>query len=164
MAAAKRLRIGGPVRSRTPSAYRRPGYPLAGCSPAEPTSVSPGEAGIPGKASFPTSSTEERHETGESVAKEGPICHPRMGSTSGTAGALGYRQLLHASLKGLQWRFRGARGDRVGARRTLPHLEEIRSGELQRPSLSGSPVRQTGSRQDRSNQGDAASLSGRRGN
>src|SRR4051812_29287580 len=27
-----------------PSAHRRPGYPLAGCSPAEPASVSPGAA------------------------------------------------------------------------------------------------------------------------
>src|SRR5271154_97003 len=29
-----------------PSAYLRPRYPLAGCSPAEPTSVSPGEKAI----------------------------------------------------------------------------------------------------------------------
>jgi hypothetical protein len=31
------------TRGLTPSAYLRPGYPLVGCSPAEPTSVSPGE-------------------------------------------------------------------------------------------------------------------------
>jgi len=29
------------------SAYRRPDYPLVGCSPAEPTSVSPGKSAIP---------------------------------------------------------------------------------------------------------------------
>jgi hypothetical protein len=45
--AGKRLRLGEPTRSLTPPAYRRPGYPLAGCSPAEPASVSPGEKAIP---------------------------------------------------------------------------------------------------------------------
>ena len=32
------------------SAHRRPGYPSAGCSPAEPASVWPGGAKIPRKA------------------------------------------------------------------------------------------------------------------
>lgn len=42
-----------PLRSETvggwtPSACRRPGYPLMGCSPAEPISVSPGLTDIAG--------------------------------------------------------------------------------------------------------------------
>ena len=63
--------------------HRRPGYPLIGCSPAEPTSVSLGEKSI----------TEEREQskikpelpvrkTGKSVAKEWPFFVQRMGSTS----------------------------------------------------------------------------------
>src|SRR5262245_56698375 len=31
----------------TPLAHRRPGYPLSGCSPAEPGSVSPGAVNVP---------------------------------------------------------------------------------------------------------------------
>ncbi len=45
--AKKRPWIGWPTQSPTPSAYLRPSYPLAGCSPAEPASVSPGEKSIP---------------------------------------------------------------------------------------------------------------------
>src|ERR1019366_3836780 len=35
------------ARGQAPSAYLRPSYPLAGCSPAEPTSVSLGKKAIP---------------------------------------------------------------------------------------------------------------------
>jgi hypothetical protein len=35
--------------AQAPSAHRRPGYPLVGCAPAEPTSVSPGVAMILGR-------------------------------------------------------------------------------------------------------------------
>ena len=38
-----------------PSVHRRPGYPLVGCAPAEPTSVSPGGEGI-AKARLPSKS------------------------------------------------------------------------------------------------------------
>jgi hypothetical protein len=40
---AQRVSLGAP------SAHRRPGYPLVGCAPAEPTSVSPGVAMILGR-------------------------------------------------------------------------------------------------------------------
>src|SRR5438477_8614878 len=35
------------LREPAPSARRRPGYPLAGCTPAEPASVSPGVTKLP---------------------------------------------------------------------------------------------------------------------
>jgi len=47
MVGKKGPQTGWPTQGPTPSAYLRPSYPLAGCSPAEPTSVSPGETAIP---------------------------------------------------------------------------------------------------------------------
>jgi hypothetical protein len=69
-----------------PSARRRPGYPLMGCSPAEPTSVSPGGTAIPqerrgGKSNQVLPVTK----TGRSVAKERSFIVQRMGSTSADA-------------------------------------------------------------------------------
>src|SRR5437660_3584781 len=83
MGGKKRLRIGLPTRSRTPSAYLRPSYPLAGCSPAEPTSVSPGENAIP-QACRRCKINQELpvRKAGKSVAKEWPFFVQRMGSTS----------------------------------------------------------------------------------
>src|SRR5277367_3265605 len=83
MVGQKRPRIGGPTRRPTPSAYLRPSYPLAGCSPAEPTSVSPGEQSIAEQR--PRSKINQElpvRKAGKSVAKEWPFFVQRMGSTS----------------------------------------------------------------------------------
>ena len=44
--AEKRLLTTKVARGQAPSAHRRPGYPLSGCVPAEPDSVSPGRAKV----------------------------------------------------------------------------------------------------------------------
>src|SRR5216684_4240405 len=71
------------ARDQAPSAYLRPSYPLAGCSPAEPTSVSPGEKSIP-QACRRCKINQELpvRKPGKSVAKEWPFFVQRMGSTS----------------------------------------------------------------------------------
>src|SRR5277367_6348707 len=84
MVGQKRPRIGGPTRSQTPSAYLRPSYPLAGCSPAEPASVSPGEKAIPqGCRRCKINQELPVRKAGKSVAKEWPFFVQRTGSTSG---------------------------------------------------------------------------------
>src|SRR5450755_689728 len=83
MEETKRLRIGRPTQSPTPSAYLRPSYPLAGCSPAEPTSVSPGEKSIPQACRrCKINQGLPARKAGKSVAKEWPFFVQRMGSTS----------------------------------------------------------------------------------
>ena len=83
MEGKKRLRIEGPTQSPTPSAYRRPSYPLAGCSPAEPTTISPGEKAIPqGCRRCKINQELPVRKAGKSVAKEWPFFVQRMGSTS----------------------------------------------------------------------------------
>src|SRR5208337_4930072 len=83
MEGKKRPRIGGPTRRPTPSAYLRPSYPLAGCSPAEPTSVSPGEQSIAERRQRSKINQElPVRKAGKSVAKEWPFFVQRMGSTS----------------------------------------------------------------------------------
>ena len=68
---------------RSPSAYLRPGYPLAGCSPAEPASVSPGEQAITeGCRTIKSNPTLPVRKASRGVAKEGPFFVQRMGSTS----------------------------------------------------------------------------------
>src|SRR5229473_2833391 len=71
------------ARDQAPSAYLRPSYPLAGCSPAEPTSVSPGEKAIP-QACRRCKTDQELpvRKAGKSVAKEWPFFVQTMGSTS----------------------------------------------------------------------------------
>src|ERR1700748_2938358 len=54
---------------------RRPGYPLAGCSPAEPASVSPGDRDVPeegpaSKSNRPTTARVAVMTTGPGVAKD----------------------------------------------------------------------------------------------
>src|SRR5438270_13796780 len=74
--------VGGPT-GRTPSAYLRPGYPLAGCSPAEPASVSPGAEVIPlGTGERQTNRRLRVRKTCAGVAKNGSFFVQRMGSTS----------------------------------------------------------------------------------
>src|ERR1700685_2417469 len=71
------------TRGQAPSAYLRPSYPLAGCSPAEPTSVSPGEEAIP--QACPGCKINQElpvRKAGKSVAKEWLFFVQRMGSTS----------------------------------------------------------------------------------
>src|SRR5450755_3531589 len=82
MVGKKRPRSGWPIRSPTPSAYLRPSYPLAGCSPAEPASVSPGEKAIP-QACRRCKTNQELpvRKAGKSVAKEWPFFVQRIGST-----------------------------------------------------------------------------------
>src|SRR6266851_5231564 len=77
------------ARDQAPSAYLRPSYPLAGCSPAEPTSVSPGEKSIP-QACRRCKINQELpvRKPGKSVAKEWPFFVQRMGSTSPSAGQI----------------------------------------------------------------------------
>src|SRR5258706_15423877 len=86
MVGKKRLRIGWPTQSPTPSAYLRPSFPLAGCSPAEPASVSPGTKAIP-QACRRCKINQELpvRKAGKSVAKEWPFFVQRMGSTSDIA-------------------------------------------------------------------------------
>ena len=70
-------------RSDTPSAYHRPGYPLAGCSPAEPASVSPGRGEIPAEArASKISQGLLVWSAGKGVAKECSIFVQNLGSTS----------------------------------------------------------------------------------
>jgi hypothetical protein len=69
------------------SAHRRPGYPLAGCSPAEPASVSPGGKAVPQRApankiSRPTTARGSVRKTGQGVAKDRSFLVRNMGSTS----------------------------------------------------------------------------------
>src|SRR5271170_3260994 len=62
----------------------RPSYPLAGCSPAEPTSVSPGEQSIAEQRQRSKINPKlPVREAGKSVAKGWPFFVQRMGSTSG---------------------------------------------------------------------------------
>src|SRR5271155_3284062 len=85
----KKARIGGPTQDPTPSAYLRPGYPLAGCSPAEPTSVSPGETVIPGGSLGGKSDQRLRvRKTCMGVAKDRLFFVQRMGSTSDIKGTI----------------------------------------------------------------------------
>src|SRR5271155_253216 len=79
----KRPRIGWPTQGPTPSAYLRPRYPLAGCSPAEPTSVSPGGTVIPRRTLAGKSDQRLRvRKTYMGVAKDRLFFVQRMGSTS----------------------------------------------------------------------------------
>ncbi len=73
----------GPAEPSTWLVHLRPGYPLAGCSPAEPASVSPGVKAIP-EARCGSKINQELpvRKAGKSVAKEGPFSVQRMGSTS----------------------------------------------------------------------------------
>src|ERR1700677_2379442 len=70
-------------RGDTPSAYHRPSYPLAGCSPAEPASVSPGKREIPAETrASKVSQCLLVWRTGKSVAKECSFFVQNLGSTS----------------------------------------------------------------------------------
>jgi hypothetical protein len=63
--------------------HLRPGYPSVGCSPAEPTSVSPGALTIPkGVLEKQEHRKASGREARQSVAKEGLFFVQRMGSTS----------------------------------------------------------------------------------
>src|SRR5437588_6055168 len=78
------------ARWKRPLAHRRPGYPLAGCSPAEPTSVSPGDVDVPQgppahKSKQAAQASWERvavTRAALSVAKERSFFVQTMGSTS----------------------------------------------------------------------------------
>src|SRR5438477_10892639 len=78
------------ARWKRPLAHRRPGYPLAGCSPAEPTSGSPGDVDVPQgppahKSKQAAQASWERvavTRAALSVAKERSFFVQTMGSTS----------------------------------------------------------------------------------
>src|SRR5579863_3059995 len=60
--------------ARAPSARLRPGYPLVGCSPAEPTSVSPGVRGVSQLSSVNKSNQRKCHgHEGRTGCSEGSL-------------------------------------------------------------------------------------------
>ncbi len=86
--------VGRGPNGDAPLAHRRPGYPLVGCSPAEPTAVSPGATDVPqsqlaNKPKRLYTATSRRFTTtkdGPSVAKDCLFFVLTMGSTSNDGG------------------------------------------------------------------------------